>query len=360
MGKKMIYILFCLIAVNSYGQVSMTLQVPPDGVLLKAQLWNISLVNTGSLPVQVRISLTLTDALSNLPVITATSGLVSLPNGAKLLQAADAAPVKWAYPSPAVTDRNPDGFLPAGSYLACYTLLSADKSTRGTLAEDCVTFEVSPLSPPVLNMPFNEDTIQVKYPQFTWLPPTPLNIFSRLTYKFKLVEVAAGQNAADAVQQNIPVYVDNDCLDIYLNYPSSGLPLDTGKLYAWQVISQNNLLPSAQSEVWVFQVGDKHNALRPATNSYLLLDNNGINRQSHTVTGGVIAIKYHSYDNEHQADIKVAGAGGEVLQTFSRVITYGDNYLQLPLRSSLKKDHLYTIQVADINGNKYTATFVIK
>lgn len=359
MGKKIISMLLLFSMLKCEAQVSLTLQLPPNGVLLKNQLWNIGLVYTGNVPLRVRIGLTLTDLITNQPVITATSGAITLSGGAKQLQAADAGPIQYQYPLPSVIDHNPDGFLSAGNYQACYTVMKEDKVNPGPLAEDCVTFEVVPLSPPVLNMPFNEDTIQIKYPQFTWLPPTPVNIFSNLSYKFNLVVVAPGQSPVDALQQNIPVYVDNDCIDVYLNYPSSGTALDTGKQYAWQITAQNNLIAAAQSEVWTFRVADSSLVKKPFVNSYVLLRNNFSNAV-YTVEGQIINIKYYSFDNVHDAEMKFISVDGHVIKTIKQKIVYGNNYFNLPLNSSFKKGQVYSVEIKDLNNSKYAASFIIK
>ncbi|MGF6846840.1 hypothetical protein QFZ51_002075 [Chitinophaga sp. W3I9] len=51
----------CLLMLTCYfragAQVSMTVQLPPAGVLLKAQLWNIVLVSASNATVNVRITM---------------------------------------------------------------------------------------------------------------------------------------------------------------------------------------------------------------------------------------------------------------------------------------------------------------
>jgi len=219
---------------------------------------------------------------------------------------------------------------------------------------------VVPLSPPVLNTPFNEDTIQIKFPQFTWLPPTPANIFSNLSYKFNLVVVTPGQSPVDAVQQNIPVYIDNNCMDAYLNYPSSGLALDTSKQYAWQVIAQNNLIPAAQSEVWTFRVTDHGLVKTLSSGSYILLKSNDFTSGVYTVEGNTIGVKFYSYDKAHDAEIIFRQANGNVVKTVKQKIVYGNNYISSFLNSSFQKGQLYFVEITDLQHRKYSASFNIK
>ena len=107
----------------THAQVSMTLQVPPTGVLLKNQLWNLVLVNVENRNLLVKLNLVLLDVQTNQPVITASSAPFSLSKGARQLQARDISPVQYAYSIPASrVDMDPNGMLPAGRYQACYTV----------------------------------------------------------------------------------------------------------------------------------------------------------------------------------------------------------------------------------------------
>src|SRR5882757_4839590 len=114
-----------LAAFSLHAQVSMTLQVPPVGVLVKNQLWNMMVVNAGSYNMLIRVNLVLLDEKTNQPVLTAISAPVLLPKGAKQLQARDLGPVQYAYSDPAFhADGDPNGMLPAGGFQACYTVVN--------------------------------------------------------------------------------------------------------------------------------------------------------------------------------------------------------------------------------------------
>jgi len=355
--------LLCVIAFvvffNCRAQVTMTLQVPAAGVMLKKQLWNMTLVYTGNTAISVKVSMTLSNPANDQPVLTATTGNLTLSTGAKQVQASDLTPIQYTYLSSAMADRDPDGFLSIGSYQACYTIVQNNEAAT-PLAEDCINFDVLPLSPPLLNTPFNEDTLQTKFPQFTWLPPTPLNLFSNLSYQFNLVEVQPGQNPLDAVQQNIPVYTNYNSTDLFINYPSSGLALDTGRQYAWQIIAQNNLQPVSQSDVWVFRINNRGPVTTPSPGNYILLTHNEAAAGTYTVDNGYISIKYYSFDKAHEADIIIRQANGTVIKTIKQTLVYGNNYLTYPLSNALQKGQLYFIEVTDLQHKKYSASFTIK
>jgi hypothetical protein len=255
--KKIVLLiaLGCLLKLSASCQLSFTLQVPQSGVLLKSQLWNAVIVNSYPDTRQVYLGLSLSDAITGNPVVTALTGQFTVPQGATQISETNVSPIIYSYLSNDIIDRDPEGYLPAGSYTACYTLFLTQEGIGSFVAEQCTPLIVEPVSPPILNTPFNQQKINTSFPQFTWIPPFPLEIFSNLTYDFILVEVGEGQNAADAIQQNLPVYSENFS-DVFLNYPASAISLDTNKVYAWQVKAKNNGQFTAQSEVWTFSLSD--------------------------------------------------------------------------------------------------------
>ena len=255
MYKKVLIIVYgLLLGLSLRAQISMTVQVPPTGVLMKNQLWNMMLVNAGSNPVTVRIQLILSDEKNNQPVMTATTAPIVLSRGARQLQVKDIGPIQYDFSGPSFhADQDPNGLLPVGSFQACYTVALAEKGGAPRV-ENCIQVNVDPLSPPLLNTPADEGSLYTPYPQFTWLPPTPIGLFSDLSYDLIVVEVLPGQAKADAIQQNIPVYSAGFVKNLYSNYPASYTALDTGRLYAWRIVALNNSQPAAMSDVWTFRV----------------------------------------------------------------------------------------------------------
>lgn len=255
MNKLILILLSLVITIVSSAQLTITLQVPQSGILLKPQLWNAVLSNSYPDTREVYIGLTLSDAVTGDPVMTATTSKIQLATGATQVLESTISPVSYDYLNADIADRNPEGYLPAGSYTACYTVFLVDENSGSPAVEQCIPLVIEPVSPPILNIPFDKQVIQNPYPQFSWTPPTPLEIFSDLNYGFVLAEVQDGQTPADAIQQNLPIYAGNTS-DIYLNYPSSSLSLDTGKIYAWQITAKNDQQYAAQSDIWTFSLSD--------------------------------------------------------------------------------------------------------
>jgi len=361
MYKKALLIALCVAGtLVGRAQVAMALQVPPTGVMQKPQLWNMALVYSGTAPVSVYISLTLLNASDNTPLMTATSRSIPLTRGTRQINATDVAPVQYNYLSSLFNiDRDPNGFLPIGNFKACY-IVYLNGDSRSELAEDCIPVEVQPLSPPQLNLPADTATLEVAYPQFNWLPPTPLNLFSNLGYDMLVVEVSPGQSPYEAIQQNVPVYNISDYKSLVHVYPASNKGFDTGHVYAWRVIAKNEGQFVAQSEVWTFTIAPlKKQALTVASGNYILLNNSNGSAGVNSIVPGNLGIKYYSFDKAHTTTISFLDADGTVIQTITERLVYGDNFLAYPLDSRFEKGKVYTILITDLNNKPHTALFSI-
>ncbi|HEY1202167.1 MAG TPA: hypothetical protein VGE79_14340, partial [Niastella sp.] len=61
MIKSVLFFMGVLLAMSMQAQVILNLQLPPMGLTVKPQLWNMSLVNTGTGNYNVRVEVVLTD-----------------------------------------------------------------------------------------------------------------------------------------------------------------------------------------------------------------------------------------------------------------------------------------------------------
>jgi len=343
------------------AQVALVLQVPPTGIMLKSQLWNMALINTGNSAVNVTIELTLLSVKDNQPVMRAVSRTLQLNKGTNQITGKEVAPVGYDYLSPVFnTDRDPNGFLPVGRYKACYTIVQL-RHGDAPLTEDCLPVEVQPVSPPQLNTPADTSTLETAYPQFSWLPPLPLNLFSDLTYDMLVVEVLPGQGSYEAIQQNIPLYNISRYKDQANLYPASNAPLDTGRVYAWRVIAKNEDEFISQSEVWTFKLASHtHVEPKPSDGNYISLKKaGGPPAGIHTLTDRVIGVKYYSFDKQHKATVRFLTGDGKLLRSMETQLLYGDNYLGYSLDGAFVEDKPYRIEITDHQHNIYIADFII-
>ncbi|THU34984.1 hypothetical protein FAM09_23650 [Niastella caeni] len=347
----------------THAQVSMTLQVPSTGVLLKNQLWNMVLVNAENRNILVKLNLVLLDVQTNQPVITASSAPFSLSKGARQLQARDVSPVQYAYSIPASrVDMDPNGMLPAGRYQACYTVVGVDKGNI-TLVENCIPVNVDPLSPPLLNTPADAERLLTPYPQFTWLPPTPLGLFNELSYAMVVVEVLPGQGKADAIQQNIPLNASVYTKDLFWNYPASSRSLDTGRLYAWRVVAMNSGKPVALSDIWTFKVS----AVKPGYVAEKGVPYVAVKRTQDAVIAAAGNVLRITYDNAAaDTTIKytitsIEEAGNPVVQEGELAVKYGQNQLQVPLRKNnrIRSNKVYLFRFASSRNENWSVKFTV-
>lgn len=330
-------------------QVNMTIQVPPTGVMLKNQLWNLLLVNSGNAPVTVFVGLSLLSTADNQPVMTAVTKPILLPKGAKQLTASDVAPVNYTYLSSAFNaDMNPNGLLPVGNYVACFTVYMQVYELRTTLAEDCVPVEVQPLNPPQLNTPADESVLDMQYPQFTWLPPMPLQLFNNLQYDFILVAQQPGQSAVQAIQQNIPVFNTHTSSASFLNYPSSNAALDTGVHYAWCVVAKNNNQFVAQSEVWTFKIQRNVVVSHSRNGTGYIRLKNGLDASIAACNGNLMVIyNNEAGDSTVQYSIKAIDDGKNMeIVNGTAPVDMGENFLNIAIgKNKLVNKRMYLFQV---------------
>lgn len=345
----------------AHAQLSVSLYEPPAGIVQKSQLWNITLIYSGNSPINIRIGLSLFDIRDNQPVMTAFTRSIAVSKGVKQLRAYDVAPVDYNYFSTAFDiSRLPDAFLPIGNYRACYSVYTGAENSPAVLSEDCISIEVQPLSPPQLNNPADSELVETPYPQFNWLPPAPVTLFSDLNYDLLITEVLPGQTAGSAMQENIPVYFMHHVTSLVDNYPASNKSLDTGKVYAWKVVAKNGETFSAQSDIWTFGIaGKKSQQPVPVNGVYLELKNDNSYTSTGILPDNILGIKYYSYDKTHNAVIRFLNEKGEVFKEKVNTIQYGNNFLVFTLDHSFSQEKTYFIEITDLQMSRYRASFRI-
>lgn len=352
-------LLILFFGMQARAQVSMTAQVPPEGVLAKAQLWNIVLVSVSDAPATVKVVLRLIDIKTNQPVLTGISRNVTLVKGAKQLQVSDVSPVQYEYLSN-VADRSANGLLPAGNYQACYSLFVQGVANGDLISEDCIPFTVAPVGPPLLNTPADQSILETFNPQFTWLPPSPVSIFSNLNYELLLTEVRNGQSAVEAIQQNLPVYRLPSTSNLFANYPSSALSLDTGKQYAWTVFAKNGASFAAQTDVWTFRL--KSTLVKPkiTENTHIQL-----RRELDGAVAAVAGTVHFTYTNEvndSSVMYELLGleAGNVVVASGDLNVTPGDNKIAFGIKRkfNLQDGKSYLLRIKNSRNEYWQMKFV--
>ena len=258
---KILFASLFFLSIQSRGQLLVNLNLPPQGVVEKSQLWPITLINTGNSPITLHIDLMISGAISGLPVLSASTRSFTINPGTTQINNAFLQPIQYNVLGVGYNiDASPNGLLPYGDFEACYSFMLNQGDGVVKLADECTELVIEPLGPPQLTMPFDQSVIETKNPQLSWLPPVPANLFSNLKYDLELVEVLPSQSQEDAIQQNIPLFQQISIAGTMIQYPLSAPALQLNKQYAWRVIAKTNETYIAKSETWVFSIKEFQNA----------------------------------------------------------------------------------------------------
>ena len=353
MKKYLLSILFCTILNGAFAQITIQPILPLGGIVQKNNLWNIVVINTLNGIIDCRIELTLRDRASGLEIITATTGLFQLGTGAKQLNNAFLMPIQYNYISSTVSSKT-DDFIPIGNYTACYRLTASGKIP---LAEECIAFDVEPLSPPMLIIPVDSAVLKVSPSQFSWIPPAPLNLFNRLDYEVMITEIQPGQKATEAIQNNLPFYTEPNIPINNFAYTGAAANFEKDKWYAWQVIAKDDRNYAGKSEVWVFKVSDEQKVQVAINDFYLLMENDV--KGTYQINSKTLRIKYPSQTNPFEAQIFFTDEKGITIKTVKQHITQGDNYLNFSLNNQFKENKVYAVTIRDQSNKAHTITFSI-
>ncbi len=368
MRKLIIGILFLLGVTAVSGQLQINLQLPPIGLTVKSQLWNMAVVNTAGMELPVQLILTMTDVTSNEVVFRGQTRTFQLPVGIKQIRMADLLPIFQTDVNPSYpVDNNSEGFLPVGAFRCCF-LLRVLEGYKQSDIEECQDIQVEPLSPPVLISPSDNEGIEPAHPQFIWSPPMPYTLFRNLQYDLFVTEVNGSQSAGDAIQRNIPLLHQQNLTSTSFQYPLSIPGLDTGKLYAWQVIAKNNMLPVAKSEAWIFKmqsdvvdtVKQKESGIYYAK---LVRDMLG----SPIICSGVLHFAYDNEYNQTSAKINIYDITGKNIKQIklrqdTQSLRYGENLISLDLQrlDGIAYGHFYLLELEASGGGSWYLKFEYK
>ncbi len=359
MLKNLLLIGLLPLALLSKAQVTVNVQLPPGGMVQKDQLWNLVVVNNNNSTIpDAAITLDIQDAVTGQTVLSAVSRSFILGKGVKVINIRDVQPLQYNYLAAELTGM----YIPLGTYIACYRVIKNDVKGSLPLGDECVRITISPLSPPLLNAPADRAVLETNYPQFSWLPPAPLDMFSSLNYELLLTEVQTGQSPAEAILYNTPVYTNHNLRITFENYPASFSRLKAGQQYAWQVTARNGLNYSAQTEVWSFSIkpADSANSILSSASYIMLNRSNEASGISYITNAEELLVKYYSFDNNHETQVKIYSETGKLVKNIKQKISYGNNFLRFKINNAFKKNAVYTIEVTDKQNSTFSARFSIQ
>lgn len=238
-------------------EFSIILSAPPPNQMRLADLWRVTLINTSQQARTVYLHGTGEEAKDGF-VVDAETRFFSLPAGTKVVTGQFVQPVKVKRSNSryrGIVENT--GTVPSGDYHICVEIV--DSASRQVLAKDCFDQRVEQMSPPILQLPDNGETVLDSLPNFSWLPPSPipLDMASKVRYKLKIVEIYGVQTPQQAMQANPSHFERNDIIPPLFIYPFSARKLEAGKKYAWNITAQfNDGYPIGISEIWSFTMTD--------------------------------------------------------------------------------------------------------
>ncbi len=357
--KKYWGLLLMFTGLLAKAQVQIQSTIPSVGLVQKNQLWNLVLVNGTGHAIDGRLELLIRDPQSGIELMTAATAGFTLPKGSAQLNVNRLSPIQYNYLG-MEPDKTISGLLPAGAYLACYSFVSWQGEKNNLIAEECIRFDVEPLSPPMLMFPADSSVLDIQPAQFTWTPPTPATMFNRLRYEMLVAEIRPGQKPAEALQNNLSFYNTAGIANNLQTYPASLPAFDKEKWYAWQVIARDDKNYAGHSEVWVFKVKEPdHPRIDPIQASFITLGEAGESGNMGVVHGNRLFIKYYSADKEHTAPVRFLTTGNKLMLEVKKEIQYGDNFLSFQLPRAFAPGNTYIVEIIDQRNGSHKALFSI-
>lgn len=364
MQMKKIFLVFFLAGLfGQYAGAQVTIQsgIPAVGMMQKSQLWNLQLTNNSRTSYDCRLELVLRDRVNGQEVMTAASGIFVLQAGVKQVRENTVAPVQYNYFSQGANNRL-NGLLPAGAYTICYSV-TAIGVKEITLAEECVSFDVEPLSPPMLIFPADSSVLDNAPSQFSWIPPSPAGMFDKLHYSFVITEIKPGQVAAEAIQENLPVFSDGYVMNNSTSYSAAANKLEKDKWYAWQVIALDDKEYAAKTETWVFTI--RENQVEKIIKGTPFVKLKTESPDMAVAPEGWLKIAYENRYGDSTTLITVTELSGEQQSkpvAFTVTLAPGENLIQYPLKKimHISEDKTWQAVLKNSRGEKWVVLFRIK
>jgi len=151
------------------------------------------------------------------------------------------------------------GILSEGDYLLKIEAIPTDPNTLIPSVPGVALFTVRYAEPPLLLTPPNEASISAQLPIFSWTPVTGAPLGSTMEYELLITEVLPEQAPAQALESNIEQAHRALIEQTSFVYSPNELPLEPGKVYAWQVQARdvNDQLPildRGATEIYTFSI----------------------------------------------------------------------------------------------------------
>ena len=133
-------IVFFIMTISSFAQVTVVLQQPPPYQFKVEQFWKVILINNSDVPTSVYLKGTATESLQGI-IVEATSSIITLQQGVRVITGRDLAPFSVSESN----DRYKNiilntGSIPSGGYEICVSVFAAMDGRE--IASDCIETSV--------------------------------------------------------------------------------------------------------------------------------------------------------------------------------------------------------------------------
>jgi hypothetical protein len=356
--KKIVPILlFVFTYLQVKAQYNIQATLPTGGLIQKNQLWNLLVINGTNLEPQAKVELSLRNRTTNIEEITASTSMFKLQKGGQQMSFSSLSPIIYNNVTTTTNRLNNGELIPVGNYSACFRLIIMVNGEPEIGVEECINFDVEPLSPPMLATPDDSTVFNVPPTNFTWIPPTPTIVFNQLQYDVIFTEILPAQKPEEAIQQNVPFYIEQNVQSSMLVYSGMQQAFVKDKWYAWQVTAKDGNSYASKSEVWTFKISDTALATIPVFKSYILLEDFP-SENVFTTPSRNFNFKYKCPVSNYLQIISFRKANGDVIKTEKRLLSYGDNYVDTKLNNSqFNVDEPYKLILSTPSGKPVILNF---
>jgi hypothetical protein len=247
--------------------------------------------------------------------------------------------------------------LPFGTYQYCVIItLPNGENTLGGQG-DCLYRKSEDQFMISLIDPENNAKIYEYNPQLSWL--ATYSFSSELTYRLRIAEIKEGQNTANAIVRNNPIYDEKNLMQNSMVYPMYAKSLKAYQPYAWTVDAYYKGILLGGAEPWKFTiVEDSQFVAVPINDNYYEFQKHFGETTLHIP--GQMKLKYVS---DHKIDslfFELLNSSKEPTNHIFHTpdLHYGDNLFSLDFTDRLVHRRKYVLRLKNLSGQSFEIPFV--
>lgn len=361
--------MFLMVTVNQlFTQVTIT-AVPPGPRFTLDDLWQLTLVKTGSLPEgqQLNVTLNIYDSQGSKILHGATKPFSMVKKNVLNINKTNInqfEPITITYYQNKFKNNlgRQGGLFPAGNYKVEFIINAVGGFTE-PLGSTTYNIHAMLTYPIQLVSVYNNDTIKDPNPNFTWIPPYPLPE-GNTTYKITISEIYPEQTAVAAVKENMPLSKKDVINNSTFLYSGSNPILEKGKEYAWNVNAYGARGEFfSGSETWRF-IYDPEDTIDFVPTQYFLM-NERVQAVPVYVDSNYLPIKFADKNTltDSILETKIYNTSYNIVADDNDIPMFyieGKNYTYINMCPDefFLENGMYILEVVLVNGKLYYLRFV--